>query len=239
MNSSAKWCFSYPLTSQRSEGSKQLRRMQITQPRVSKGGNTFTERREYFCLSGGAVTMGHSRGHEMWLERWATREMLASDLCGSQYIWISVLSQGPRKEKRQIICSWRLNTNSAWGEPQFAQIVQFLKLCFFQYATILAAACLGTLHTPDLLTGQGYFILQFCVGCTTLCVLPVAFPSHLHGGYKARWLLTHQCHDISATPLTPWPGVSEQPTQTFYVKGYESITVPEGILIKEPFTDFL
>lgn len=167
MNSSAKWCFSYPLTSQRSEGSKQLRRMQITQPCVSKGGNTFAERREYFCLNGGAVTMGHSRGHEMWLERWATREMLASDLCGSQYIWVSVLSQGPRKEKRQIICSWRLNTNSAWGEPQFAQTVQFLKLCFFQYATILAAACLGTLHTQhrDILFYSSAWAVPLCVCC--------------------------------------------------------------------------
>lgn len=169
------------------------------------------------------------------------REILPSDLCESQYICVSVLSQGPRKEKRQIICSWRLNINTAcaWGEPQFAQIIQFLKLCFCQYATILAAACLGTLHTPDLLTTQGYFILQLCMGCSTLWVLPLAFPSHVHGGYEARWLLTHQCRDVSATPLTPWPKVSEQPTQTFYVEGYESITVTGGILIIELFIDFL
>lgn len=176
----------------------------------------------------------HSRGHETGLEQW--REMLASDLCESQCISVSVLSQGPRKEKRQFLFTWRLNMNSAcaWGEPQFAQIVQFLKLCFCQHGTILTHSSLvrSTTHTWSA-HSTGIFY------STVLCVLPLAFPSHLGGGCRARWLLTRQCRGRSATPLTPPPEVSEQPTQTFCVEGCESISVAEGMLIIEPFTDFL
>lgn len=107
----------------------------------------------------------HSRGHETGLEQW--REMLASDLCESQCISVSVLSQGPRKEKRQFLYTWRLNMNSAcaWGEPQFAQIVQFLKLCFCQHGTILTHSSLVQEHYTHLICSQHRDILFYSSVC--------------------------------------------------------------------------
>lgn len=147
------------------------------QQTVEKNANNTAmcvKRRQYICWKKGILLPQWWGCHHGSQQRpWDVVGALSyKGNAGFRFMWKSVYlglcaKPGPQEGKTANICSWRLNTNSAWGEPQFAQIVQFLKLCFFQYATILAAACLGTLHTQhrDILFYSSAWAVPLCVCC--------------------------------------------------------------------------